>query len=349
MSDVASLGITFPGAIGAGADKLALFLKVFSGEVITTFERMSKIRPRVRRRMLTSGKVAQFPAIGKVVATYHSRGDNILTNTSGADDGGAYLTNVQHGEQLIAVDKRLIAAVFVDELDILMNHYETRSEYSTEIGRALSTKDDTQLCQVLAQAARTTVGPTSDHPVGRVLVSTTMDTTFATLTKAIRVAKQILMENDVPEEGLTACFRPAQYNLIVEDGTLIDKDIAGEGSIAAGKINRVMGFEMIWSNNIPSTNITTDPNQHTGSGDQNDYSGDFRETVALLWHSSAIGTVQLMGVKVSVTWQELHQGWLILGKQAVGHGVLRPGASIELNKSTAGGEPTNFSLLSSFA
>lgn len=349
MSDVAAAGITLPGAIGAGADKLALFLKVFSGEVITTYERMAKIRPRVRRRVITSGKTVQFPAIGKVTATYHSRGANILTNTSGSDTGGPFITNVQHGEEVIAVDKRLIAAVFVDELDELMNHYETRSEYSTEIGRSLATRDDQQLLQVLAQAARTTAGPTSDHPVGRVLVSTTMDTLFATLTKAIRVSKQILMENDVPDEGLTACFRPAQYNLIVEDGTLIDKDIAGEGSIAAGIIRRVMGFEMIWSNNIPSTNITTDPNQHSGSADQNDYSGDFRDTVALLFHASSVGTVQLMGVRVSLTWQELHQGWLVLGKQAVGHGVLRPGAAIELNKATAGSEPTNFSLLSAFA
>lgn len=347
MSDVAAAGITTPGADQGGADKLALFLKVFSGEVILTYERMAKIRPRIRRRVLTSGKVAQFPAIGKVTANYHARGDNVLTNTSGPH-GSAYLSAVEHGEQLIAVDRLLIAPVWVSELDLLMNHYETRSEYATEIGRALATKDDEQLLQVICLAARATAGPTADHPVGRVLVDTNVDSTVATLIKAIRVAKQILMENDVPDMGLVACFRPAQYNLLVEDGTLIDKDISGEGSIAAGTIRRVMGFEMIWSNNIPSTNITGVLNQHPGSGDQNDYSGDYTDTVAVLFHPSCAGTVQLMGVRVSVTWQELHQGWLILGKQAVGHGVLRPGAAIELNKATAGSEPTNFSNLSSF-
>jgi hypothetical protein len=328
-------GITAPGQIGTGSDTLALFLKVFSGEVLTTFERLAKCRPRVRRRVIKSGKTAQFPAIGKVTAIYHARGVNIIS-----PDSGTYLSDVAHGEQLIHIDRRLLAPVLVDELDLLMNHYEVRSEYATEIGRALATKDDQQLLQVLAKAARTTSGPTSDHPVGRALYDSGMEA-VATLTKGIRVAAQILDENDVPEMDRTLFVRPAEYNRLVEDGTLIDKDIDGDGSVSKGTIRMVLGFAMVKSNNIPSTSISDTTNKHSGTTSQNDYTGNFTNTVALAMHKSAIGTVQLMGVRTSVTWKEEYQAWLILGKQAVGHGILRPGAAIELSKSAAGAELTN--------
>lgn len=342
-----ALGFATPGADGsASADKLGLFLKVFSGEVLTTFERMNKVRGRVRRRVIKSGKVAQFPALGKVTASYHARGVNIISPGSGS----ALLSNVEHGEMLIHVDQRLIAPVLLDELDQLMNHYETRSEYATEIGRALATKDDQQLLQVLGIAARTVAAgtPTSDHPVGRLLFDANMEAMLDTLTKGIRVAAQLLDENDIPEMDRTCYLRPSEYNRLVEDGTLIDKDIDGDGSVSKGTIRQVLGFAMVKSNNIPSTNVVDVTNKHTGTSAQNDYTGDFTDTVALLAHKSAIGTVQLMGVRTSVTWKEEYQAWLLMGKQAVGHGVLRPGAAIELSKSAAGAGLTNTTALSTF-
>jgi hypothetical protein len=339
MADAVGFGT--PGAANNGADKLALFLKVFSGEVLSTFERMNKVRSRVRRRVITSGKVAQFPAIGKVTASYHSRGVNIIS-----PDSGTLLSNVEHGEQLIHIDRRLIAPVLLDELDDLMNHYELRSEYSTEIGRALAETDDRQLLQVACLAARATSGPTSDHPIGKVLRQADMDSTIATLSKGVRVAAELLDNNDVPESDRTLYLRPQQYRMIVEDGTLIDKDIGGSGSLAAGTVNSLIGFLIVKSNNIPSTDVTSVSNQHTGTTVQNDYRGDFQNTVGIAMHKSAIGTVQLMGVRTSVTWKEEYQAWLLLGKQAVGHGILRPGAAIELSKSTDGAEMTNDVLLS---
>jgi len=338
-----AVGFTTQGADGGGADKLALFLKVFSGEVLTEFERMNKVRGRVRRRVIKSGKTAQFPALGKVTAVYHTRGVNIIS-----PDSGTLLSSVEHGEQLIHVDKKLIAPVLVDELDTMMNHYEVRGEYATEIGRALATQDDQQLLQVGCIAARATAGPVSTSPIGKALWSSSMDSNVTTLTKGIRVAAQIMDENDVPEMDRTLYLRPAQYNLIVADGTLIDKDIDGDGSISKGTIRQVLGFAMVKTNNIPSTNVSTSPNAHTGTSAQNSYQGDFTDTVGVALHKSAIGTVQLMGVRTSVTWKEEYQAWLIMGKQAVGHGVLRPAGAVELNKSATGAAFTNDADLSTY-
>jgi hypothetical protein len=50
--------------LGTG-DTRALFLKVFSGEVLTTFNTKVVMKDKVRVRSISSGKSAQFPAIGK--------------------------------------------------------------------------------------------------------------------------------------------------------------------------------------------------------------------------------------------------------------------------------------------
>jgi hypothetical protein len=47
------------GAINAGADKDALFLKVFSGEVLTAFEQKTAVLDKHQVRTISSGKSAQ--------------------------------------------------------------------------------------------------------------------------------------------------------------------------------------------------------------------------------------------------------------------------------------------------
>jgi len=45
----------------------ALFLKVFSGEVMSTFNAQTVMKEKTRIRSIQNGKSAQFPAIGKTV------------------------------------------------------------------------------------------------------------------------------------------------------------------------------------------------------------------------------------------------------------------------------------------
>ena len=47
-----------------------LFLKVFSGEVMSSFNANTVMADKTRVRNITSGKSAQFPAIGRIGAEY---------------------------------------------------------------------------------------------------------------------------------------------------------------------------------------------------------------------------------------------------------------------------------------
>ena len=55
-----------------------LFLKVFSGEVLTAFARNNIFNEQLHSvRTITSGKSAQFPVTGAATAAYHTRRNTI--------------------------------------------------------------------------------------------------------------------------------------------------------------------------------------------------------------------------------------------------------------------------------
>ena len=70
------------GKVNAGGTEDALFLKVFAGEVLTSFERASKTEGAdMVRSSISSGKSATFPVMGRVGASYHTAGAEITVQT----------------------------------------------------------------------------------------------------------------------------------------------------------------------------------------------------------------------------------------------------------------------------
>ena len=65
-----------------GTDFDALFLKVFSGEVLTAFARNNIFNEQLHSvRTITSGKSAQFPVTGAATAAYHTPGTPLVGAT----------------------------------------------------------------------------------------------------------------------------------------------------------------------------------------------------------------------------------------------------------------------------
>ncbi len=322
------------------ANQLDLFLKVFSGEVLTTYERRNKIRDKVRVRTIKSGKSAQFPAIGKMVAAYHLSGISLVDPNVDAASGTPLLTNVLHGEQEIFIDRKLIAGALIDELEEVQNHYEIRQDYAEEIGRALATTDDKQLLQVIALGARATAAVTTDHTLGAVIMNNSalqLSTDVGLFIDAVRAAAVKMDQNDVPLEDRFIALPPVQYHRLVDNGEAINRDFNPDsnGSRSAGVIERIFGFEIIKTNNLPQSTIATNL---VGIRNTDTYGGVFDLTLAVCFHTTAVGTVRMMGMTSSVDWLPTLQAWQLLGKQAVGHGVLREGACIEINDDD---EPTS--------
>ncbi|NDG64794.1 MAG: hypothetical protein EBY29_15230, partial [Planctomycetes bacterium] len=120
------------GQINVSGDARALFLKVFSGEIISQYESKCVMKDLVRTRSIATGKSASFPLYGAATAKWHTPGDNILEAASG------YLTNFKYAERILTLDNMLTANTLISDVDELINHWDVRSPIATELGRALA-------------------------------------------------------------------------------------------------------------------------------------------------------------------------------------------------------------------
>ena len=109
------------GQVNGSGDANALFLKVFSGEILTTFEEQNIMKDLHMVRTISSGKTAQFPVTGVADAKYHTVGEDIV------DSSNSYLSTIKHAERTINIDDVLIASTFIANIDELKNHYDVRS------------------------------------------------------------------------------------------------------------------------------------------------------------------------------------------------------------------------------
>lgn len=295
----------------------AMFLKLFAGEVIVDFDRATVFRDRHTIRQIANGKSAQFPFIGRATASYHTPGNWI--------DGQV----IDHAEKVITIDDLLVSSTFISNIDEAMNHYDVRQPYSQELGRRLAKEYDQNVARVMVKAARS-ASPIAGRAGGSVIDHVNMATDGAVLEQALYVAAQTFDEKDVPDTDRSAFFRPAQFYLLAQREKLVNTQLGGKGSVAEGTLETVAGIDLVKSNNVPSTNVTTGPAK---------YQGDFTKTVAVIANKRAAATVKLMDLAMESEYEVRRQGTFMVAKYAVGHDVLQPDCSIELAVG-AGGDTT---------
>ena len=315
------IGVTDATTDGSFAQDNELFLKTFSGEVLTAFEETNVMKDLHMQRTISSGKSASFPATWKTGAGYHTPGSQLLGSQS-----------VAHNERIINVDDFLISDIFVAKIDELKNHYDIRSEYTKQMGAALAREYDMNTMQVAILAARAAATVTGGNG-GSIVKNTAAATDAAVLTALVYNAAQAFDEKDIPVGDRVMIVKPAQYYLLLTNKDLLNKDYSnGGGDFVQAKIETAAGIDIIKSNNVPSTNIAA-----ATAGENNTYFGDYSDTVAACFHRSAIGTVKMMDLAVSKTADDgdfftQYNGTLMTAKYLMGHGILRPEASIEISK-----------------
>ena len=305
-------------ATGTATD--ALFLKVFAGEVLSAFRKATVFESLHTVRTIQSGKSAQFPIIGTSSTAYHTPG-NQLTGTA-----------IKHAEATVLIDDKLVSNVFVADIDEAKNHYDFRSEYTTQMGNALAYTFDKNVAAMVAKAARTSTNFNTDLPGGTQVniaaaSSAKANITGAQLATALFSSAQQLDENDVPQEGRVCVLAPREYYKLVQETNVINRDWGGQGAYGDGKVFRVAGIDIVMSNHLPTTN------RSAATGESNDYSANFTNNVGLVFTKQAVGTVKLMDLKMEQTGSDVHalwQGTFMVGSMALGTGILRPDCAVEI-------------------
>ncbi len=300
-----------------GTDYDALFLKVFSGEVLASFGRENQMLDMTTVRTIGSGKSAQFPVTGTIASSYHTPGNEILG------------TAVLHNEKVINIDDMLISHAFIAEIDQLKNHWDARSIYSKEMGRALSNKVDQHLVQLMVLASQASANVTGGNG-GYEITDADAKTNAESLIASIFDANQKLDENDVPTSDRYVVVTPDVYYQLCNVDKLISRDYSkNNGDFGSGTVVSIAGIPVVKSN---TAKLAYDDNSATISGTNNTYSVDAQHIAATVFHKSAIGTVKLKDLVLENTYDPRRLGNLLTARLALGHGILRPEAAVSIKQ-----------------
>ena len=321
--DASRLGVVNTTTDGSWAQDNNLFLQVFAGEVLTAFRKATIFEPLHTVRTIANGKSASFPIIGLNSAAYHTPGTMLIGS------------RVKHAEAVIKIDDKLTSNVFIADIDEAKNHYDVRAPYSTEMGNALAYTFDRNIAAMVAKAARTATNFNTDLPGGtriKIIATSKAAITGAQLATALFSAAQRMDENNLPENDRYCVLAPAEYYKLVQTTDVINRDWGGAGAYADGTVLRVAGITILKSNQLPTTN------RSTASGEQNDYSANYTDSVALAFNKQAVGTVKLMDLKMEQTGSDVHalwQGTFMVASMALGTNILRPDCAVEIYTATS--------------
>lgn len=318
----------------------ALFLKVFSGEVLTAFARNCIFDGLVQTRTIQNGKSAQFPVTGRFTSRYHVPGKMI--------EGQG---NMAQNEVVIKIDDLLIADAAIYDLDEAKSHFDIRSIYSTELGRAMARSYDQRLARVLTLAARTSTSDlTANLPAGLspddpYRVGTRIDINKATptpddLVASVFAAAQALDQKDIPADGRVLVCSPDVYYTLIQSSRAVNFDFnqqGANGSYKEGQISKLAGFNILSSNHIQQGNVTAKAGEQGytfGGADTVLSSVDMSKTKMLAFQKGAVGVVKLRDLSMQMTGNDynvMYQATLMVSRMAYGAGPLRPEAVVEIH------------------
>jgi len=256
------------GSLNGAADKWSLFLKVFSGEVLSLFEQKTVMKPLITTRSISVGKSAAFPLYGSLGAKFHVPGQNLL------ETGNGYVGDMKFAERVLNIDGQLISAAFVADIDDMLNHWDVRGPIATQIARELAYYFDKAAMQTMLAAARTSSSPvTYKTSGGQDLVGTQITATGAGFSPgdfitAAYAAAAALDNKDVPSEDRFIILNPTNYwKLVLCNSPYVQSRDYSEGNsnVAKGVLHELAGMRLIKSGFIPNSDQTADADGTSGN------------------------------------------------------------------------------------
>lgn len=325
MAALAPDGISNPGQKLSEEDRGALFMKVFSGEVLTAFARNTVMMSRHQVRTIDHGKSASFAVMGRTRAKYLAPGNSL-------DD---QRKKFEHSERVISIDGLLTADCLITDIDDAMNHYDVRVEYSRQLGEALAQSADCAIINELANMAAKGAEVAENIPdngngtdkvqgTGKAFeFATTLGISQSAeygnkIIEGLLAARAAFTKNYVPMGDRYCLLTPEGYSALIK---ALMPDSANYQALFdpnSGKLQTICGFEVI---EVP--HLLND-----GVDGKHALSEKFAaaELQGIVFHRSAVGTVKLKDLAMERARRAEYQADQIIAKYAMGHGGLRPEA-----------------------
>ena len=322
MTALGAAGISNPGQKLSADGRDALFMKVFSGEVLTAFARNTVMMSRHQVRTIDHGKSASFAVMGRTRAKYLAPGNSL-------DD---QRKKFEHSEKVIAIDGLLTADCLITDIDDAMNHYDVRVEYSRQLGEALAQSADCAIINELANMAAEAKENIPDNVVADEKVQGTgkafefvtgLDISQSAeygnkIIEGLLAARAAFTKNYVPMGDRYCLLTPEGYSALIK---ALMPDSANYQALFdpnSGKLQTICGFEVIEVPHLLNDGVDGKHKLNTKF--------TTAKLQGIVFHRSAVGTVKLKDLAMERARRAEYQADQIIAKYAMGHGGLRPEA-----------------------
>lgn len=314
MAALVNTGISNPGQNLSAEARDTLFMKVFSGEVLTAFARNTVMMSRHQVRTIDHGKSASFAVMGRTRAKYLAPGNSL-------DD---QRKKFEHSEKVIAIDGLLTADCLITDIDDAMNHYDVRVEYSRQLGEALAQSADCAIINELANmAAKGSAENIPDTGTGADKVTGTgKPFEFATglassqsadygnkIIEGLLAARAAFTKNYVPMGDRYCLLTPEGYSALIK---ALMPDSANYQALFdpnSGKLQTICGFEVIEVPHLLNEGVDGKHKLNTKL--------TTAKLQGIVFHRSAVGTVKLKDLAMERARRAEYQADQIIAKYAI--------------------------------
>ena len=299
----------------------AMALKVFSGEVLTAFERTSVTSGHTIERTIQHGKSAQFPAFGRTNAHYLKAGQNL-------DD---IRENIKNGERTIVIDGLLTTDQMIFDLDEFIAHYDFRSPYANEMGNALAISHDAAVLAEMAKEALNTKENVTGSTGAGGIITKTLEAGVASGINAptgkaiydiLLEAKSKMAKNYVPTLDRYVYLDPDYHSALASAIEFLNKDYGANGTLLEGNVIRLAGFDIL---ECPHITKGGDDPANALQGDGHVFPTEYKDKhPIIICHKTAVGVLRLKGTTVESGRRINYQADQLVASMAEGIGGLRP-------------------------
>lgn len=295
------------------AEQRELFVKKFSTDVLRYFQDTNIMKELITNRTIESGKSESFPIVGNADA------EEIENNAAELD-----VDTLRSTEREIVIGKMTIAKSWITDLDSAMSHYDAKSAQSESIGRALAKKVDFKVLETVISAGSVVDGPSATaaglndfapDDIYTAEIDGALNTGIGVYSAAVLAVTEKTEKDTVGDDVFV--FRPAQYFMLLNNPANTGLTWVNDEYAQSGKVPMLLGRRVLHSPHFPALAGAAIATGEVGG---------------VLFSKEAAGCLELMSINTRVDYIPQRVSNLIVGKMAVGYGILNHGCAINIKQ-----------------
>jgi len=293
-----------------------LFFKKLSTDVLRYFQSTNIAKALVTNRSIDSGKSEAFPVVG------NSTAQEIANDASELD-----IRSIKSTEREIAIGNMTVAHSWITDLDSAMVHYDAKAAHTESIGRSLATLVDKRvIAEVIAASGIVDAATASTYGLRDFdddIYTQPTDILIADVADGAKVYQAMASMNvEYVDKDIVGSpvylLRPQSYFSLLNNPANTGLTWVNDPFAMSGKVPQVLGRTVMTSPHFPAyTGVAGAP-----------VAG---ETVGLLFSKESVGVLELLSISMRSDYIPLRLANLMVGKLALGYGVLNHGCAIGMN------------------